>query len=293
MDISEPAAFSQAYISLNSNLLLSSSSFPPVSLKFCHCDIKQRINKCSILRFCCSCQEHVKPSALIGYSHSGMWRSAAQQLGRQKLDAVGRSKAGLSFALFRQVITFQSTSNLAATNVQSIERSSEVGCGSEFKSGLRFVTATSNSLSPLDSAFIELVDLLPQCWQTNTSVEHNQESYHASFLSKVPQNQAFASATETGELIDEEIKSSESEDLFEDEGPETELDEEKKKKKQKYRALYNRQVKAETEAWQQAAVEYKEMMLEMCRKNLATNLPFAQSLLLGWFEPLRCANRSF
>ncbi|KAJ7520204.1 hypothetical protein O6H91_20G072100 [Diphasiastrum complanatum] len=55
------------------------------------------------------------------------------------------------------------------------------------------------------------------------------------------------------------------------------------------RSLYARQRKIETEAWQLAAKEYKDLMVEMCRRKLAPNLPFAKSLLLGWFEPLRDA----
>lgn len=57
--------------------------------------------------------------------------------------------------------------------------------------------------------------------------------------------------------------------------------------KQKYQALMRRQVKIETEAWEQAAKEYKELLKDMCEQKLAPNLPYVKSLFLGWFEPLR------
>ncbi|XP_074285149.1 DNA-directed RNA polymerase 2, chloroplastic/mitochondrial-like [Silene latifolia] len=55
----------------------------------------------------------------------------------------------------------------------------------------------------------------------------------------------------------------------------------------KYQALRNRQIKHETEAWQQAADEYRELLADMCKHSLAPNLPYVKSLFLGWFEPLR------
>ncbi|OMO52644.1 DNA-directed RNA polymerase, phage-type [Corchorus capsularis] len=57
----------------------------------------------------------------------------------------------------------------------------------------------------------------------------------------------------------------------------------------KYRMLKRRQVKIETEAWEQAAKEYKELLMDMCEHKLAPNLPYMKSLFLGWFEPLRDA----
>lgn len=55
----------------------------------------------------------------------------------------------------------------------------------------------------------------------------------------------------------------------------------------KYTVLRKRQMKIETEAWEQAAREYKELLEDMCQQKLAPNLPYVKSLLLGWFEPLR------
>lgn len=56
---------------------------------------------------------------------------------------------------------------------------------------------------------------------------------------------------------------------------------------EKYYSLRKRQVKIETEAWQQAAKEYLELLNDMCEQKLAPNLPYMKSLFLGWFEPLR------
>ncbi|XP_074573562.1 DNA-directed RNA polymerase 2, chloroplastic/mitochondrial-like isoform X2 [Curcuma longa] len=52
-------------------------------------------------------------------------------------------------------------------------------------------------------------------------------------------------------------------------------------------ALRQRQIKMEIEAWEAAAKEYKELLMEMCKKKLAPNLPYVKSLFLNWFEPFR------
>ncbi|KAK4763736.1 hypothetical protein SAY87_013174 [Trapa incisa] len=57
----------------------------------------------------------------------------------------------------------------------------------------------------------------------------------------------------------------------------------------KYHILKKRQVKMETEAWEEAAKEYQELLADMCEHKLAPNLPYMKSLFLGWFEPLRDA----
>lgn len=53
----------------------------------------------------------------------------------------------------------------------------------------------------------------------------------------------------------------------------------------KYAMLRRRQIKIETEAWEKAANEYKELLADMCERKLAPNLPYVKSLFLGWFEP--------
>ncbi|KAH6798667.1 male gametophyte defective 3 [Perilla frutescens var. frutescens] len=57
----------------------------------------------------------------------------------------------------------------------------------------------------------------------------------------------------------------------------------------KYNILRRRQIKVETEAWEEAAREYQELLVDMCEQKLAPNLPYIKSLFLGWFEPLRDA----
>ncbi|EEF47677.1 DNA-directed RNA polymerase 2, chloroplast/mitochondrial precursor, putative [Ricinus communis] len=57
----------------------------------------------------------------------------------------------------------------------------------------------------------------------------------------------------------------------------------------KYTILKKRQIKMETEAWEEAAREYQELLTDMCEQKLAPNLPYIKSLFLGWFEPLRDA----
>ncbi|KAL6983284.1 DNA-directed RNA polymerase 1B, mitochondrial [Sarracenia purpurea var. burkii] len=57
----------------------------------------------------------------------------------------------------------------------------------------------------------------------------------------------------------------------------------------KYIMLRRRQIKIETEAWEEAAKEYQELLMDMCDQKLAPNLPYMKSLFLGWFEPLRNA----
>ncbi|XP_027345031.1 DNA-directed RNA polymerase 1, mitochondrial-like isoform X2 [Abrus precatorius] len=57
----------------------------------------------------------------------------------------------------------------------------------------------------------------------------------------------------------------------------------------KYKMLKRRQIKMETEAWEEAAREYEELLEDMREQKLAPNLPYMKSLFLGWFEPLRNA----
>ncbi|KAL5980483.1 hypothetical protein ACLOJK_028391, partial [Asimina triloba] len=57
----------------------------------------------------------------------------------------------------------------------------------------------------------------------------------------------------------------------------------------KYNELRKRQLKVETESWENAVEEYRNLMEEMCQNKLAPNLPFFKSLIIGWFEPFRDA----
>ncbi|CAN8236050.1 unnamed protein product [Cochlearia groenlandica] len=58
---------------------------------------------------------------------------------------------------------------------------------------------------------------------------------------------------------------------------------------QRYYSLKQRQIKLETEEWEKAAKECREILEDMCEQKLAPNLPYVKSLFLGWFEPLRDA----
>ncbi|KAK4481656.1 hypothetical protein RD792_012563 [Penstemon davidsonii] len=61
----------------------------------------------------------------------------------------------------------------------------------------------------------------------------------------------------------------------------------KEMERHKYYLLRRRQIKSETEAWENMVEEYRELEKEMCEKKLAPNLPYVKKLFLGWFEPLR------
>ncbi|XP_062074966.1 DNA-directed RNA polymerase 2B, chloroplastic/mitochondrial-like [Humulus lupulus] len=54
----------------------------------------------------------------------------------------------------------------------------------------------------------------------------------------------------------------------------------------KHHILRRRQIKMETEAWEEATKEYQELLTDMCEQKLAPNLPYVKSLFLGCFEPL-------
>ncbi|KAL0538820.1 hypothetical protein IC582_022979 [Cucumis melo] len=56
-----------------------------------------------------------------------------------------------------------------------------------------------------------------------------------------------------------------------------------------YDMLRKRQIKIETEAWEEAAREYEELIAEICEQKLSPNLPYMKSLFLGWFQPFRDA----
>ncbi|KAK6156636.1 hypothetical protein DH2020_010884 [Rehmannia glutinosa] len=60
----------------------------------------------------------------------------------------------------------------------------------------------------------------------------------------------------------------------------------KEMERRKYYLLRRRQIKAETEAWENTVEEYRKLEREMCERKLAPNLPHVKKLMLGWFEPL-------
>jgi DNA-directed RNA polymerase N-terminal len=59
------------------------------------------------------------------------------------------------------------------------------------------------------------------------------------------------------------------------------------KVKEDYYSLRKRQIEAETQAWEEALREYKELERTMLEKKLAPSLPYVKTLCLSWFEQLR------
>ncbi|KAL6187852.1 hypothetical protein ACLB2K_039247 [Fragaria x ananassa] len=107
----------------------------------------------------------------------------------------------------------------------------------------------------------------------------------------------YASSAEAIASTDEESGSEEIQVMLEDLVRESTVEDDSRQPKRlvsgmgagRYGILRRRQVKLETEAWEEAANEYQELLSDMCRQKLAPNLPYIKSLFLGWFEPLRDA----
>jgi DNA-directed RNA polymerase len=251
-----------------------------------------------------------------------MWRAAARQLGRKRLEQCRSSEHHHSFPFVSNLSERRklASSALAAAGhviikggdresaiIDSHWSSLQASTTSLASSGLPLCpsSATATSLLPartrvdetLDAALYGLVNLPWLFLQSFSGQDSINPSYpvSSSNSSKVhavaglDYNRAFVSVAEAVEDDDETEGELETDVSFSKEGKRSTtpaLDEAKKLRKKQYE-LRKRQLKVETEAWQKAAENYKELMLEMCRKNLAPNLPFAQSLLLGWFEPLR------
>jgi DNA-directed RNA polymerase N-terminal len=57
--------------------------------------------------------------------------------------------------------------------------------------------------------------------------------------------------------------------------------------KEDYYSLRKRQIESETQAWEEALREYKELEMTMLEKKMAPSLPYVKSLCLSWFEQLR------
>ncbi|RID55216.1 hypothetical protein BRARA_G02492 [Brassica rapa] len=102
--------------------------------------------------------------------------------------------------------------------------------------------------------------------------------------SSVPHGQRFAFATATQAVEDDSSSGSEEvNELMTETGTGAQ---------KKYHSLKQRQVRLETEEWERAARECREIIEDMCEQKLAPNLPYVKSLFLGWFEPLRDAIRA-
>ncbi|PRQ40537.1 putative DNA-directed RNA polymerase [Rosa chinensis] len=107
----------------------------------------------------------------------------------------------------------------------------------------------------------------------------------------------YATSAEAIASTDEESGSEEIQEILEDLVRENKVESHLRQPKRlvngmgagKYGILRKRQLKIETEAWEDAAKEYQELLADMCEQKLAPNLPYVKSLFLGWFEPLRDA----
>jgi DNA-directed RNA polymerase len=238
-----------------------------------------------------------------------MWRAAARQLGRKRLEQRRSSEHHHSFPFVSNLSERRklASSALAAAGhvikkggdressiIDSHWSSLQASTTSSASSGLPLCpsSATAASLLPprtrvdetLDAALYGLVNLPWLFLQSFSGQDSINPSYPVSSsnsskahaVAGLDYNRPFVSVAEAVEDDDEtEVEL------------ETDVPYSAKKLLKKQYELRKRQLKVETEAWQKAAENYKELTLEMCRKNLAPNLPFAQSLLLGWFEPLR------
>jgi DNA-directed RNA polymerase len=233
----------------------------------------------------------------------GMWRSALRQLSRRRIEqnrVLGlnsRSPSWTQISVFRGA----SGSSSAAASAAALSREIENGTIGEAHWHLKNSKISSFSMpaeavrsnldDTLENALYNVVNL-PWLFLQGSPSQDGRIPF-AKEKDRSEYSRTFASAAEA--VIEEDendleptemraptVSSSQNKDL----SRKRELRKERKKQKD----LYMRQYKIETEAWQQAAAEYKELMAEMCRKSLAPSLPFTRSLLLGWFEPLRYIN---
>jgi DNA-directed RNA polymerase len=212
-----------------------------------------------------------------------MWRSVVW-----KLERAGRGRTDVHLSCLPKITQLQESATFVAANTEAFEKQGPLNAIPDARSNFPS-KAPALCFQPhhFCTTFPQLDELLSQLGQsflpnlTHGSVYTLEMPFM--YGMKSAQARAYASvAMEAVESSDEEVEVHAVGDLLGT--AELKVDPKMKKKRQK---LYRRQVKVETEAWQQAAAEYREVIVDMCRKNLAPNLPFAQALLLGWFEPLR------
>lgn len=109
-------------------------------------------------------------------------------------------------------------------------------------------------------------------------------SLRAPIVDLTPVKKATESFEVAGELANSDTKSEDCRDFHKAEACSDVQP--KETMRGKHQRLMKRQLKIETEAWQQAIQEYKDTLEEMCKNQLAPNLPFMKSMFLSWFEPL-------
>jgi hypothetical protein len=112
----------------------------------------------------------------------------------------------------------------------------------------------------------------------------SSSSLSAPIVDSSPAKNATESIEVAGELANSDTKSEDCRDFHKAEA--CSAVQPKETPRGKHQRLMKRQMKIETEAWQQAIQEYKDTLEEMCKNQLAPNLPFMKSMFLSWFEPL-------
>nr|CAC95163.1 RNA polymerase [Physcomitrium patens] len=242
---------------------------------------------------------------LGGRVRGGMWRAAVRQLSRQPREGL-RGAGNCSSLFWSQSLQSRWTSGSAAAAVGQVHvRAVDKDVNVDARWPLRdtkvgFSRSSSDSVpssidQTLDAALHNVVNL-PWLFLQGVPAQ-DVGNFHARPGERPALDycRTYASAAEA--VIDDDDESEE--ECAPEEPPQSvdfnkaktakERAAESRKARWKEKALRMRQFKIETEAWHQAAAEYKELVAEMCKKNLAPNLPATRSLLLGWFEPLRDA----
>lgn len=232
----------------------------------------------------------------------GMWRAAVRQLsGHHRVELRGLGFERSSSPFWSESSKFRWTSGSAgAAAGQGLDRAVDKDVNGEARWPLQsssFVRSVADSRQSsvdqtLDAALYNVVNLPWLFLQGVPGQDVGNFSCKTRDRPALDYSRTFASAAEVvvEDEVDEEYEPEEVHAPFMDEDKVAAVKkraQERRKAKQKQKELHMRQFKIETEAWHQAAAEYKELVAEMCKKNLAPNLPATRSLLLGWFEPLR------
>ncbi|KAG0631342.1 hypothetical protein M758_1G245900 [Ceratodon purpureus] len=242
-----------------------------------------------------------------GVRGCGMWRAAVRQLSRQPREQLrGLGFEGNVSPFWSESSRFRWTSGssaAAAGQAAALDRAVDKDVNGEARWPLKegrvgLVRSVADSRGSsvdqtLDAALYNVVNLPWLFLQGVPGQEVGGVSLKSRDKAGLDYSRAFASTAEV--VVEDEVEEEYEPEVLvplEDVDKVSEAKrraQERRKVRQKQKELHMRQFKIETEAWHQAAAEYKELVAEMCKKNLAPNLPATRSLLLGWFEPLRDA----
>lgn len=234
----------------------------------------------------------------------GMWRAAVRQLCRQpreQLRGLGFEGSASPFWSGSSKFRWTSGSAAAAAGQAALDRAVDKDVNGEARwplkdGGVSLIRSVAESRQSsvdqtLDAALYNVVNLPWLFLQGVPGQDVGGVSSKTRDRAALDYSRAFASAAEV--VVEDEVEEEYEPEVLvplEDVDKVSEARrraQERRKVKQKLKELHMRQFRIETEAWHQAAAEYRELVAEMCKKNLAPNLPATRSLLLGWFEPLR------